>query len=65
MIEIQKDVHVLKEGQIVGPSEATLLARMNITPFSYGMEIESVYDDGSILPKSILNFSPENIVKKF
>lgn len=65
MIEIQKDVHVLKEGQIVGPSEATLLARMNITPFSYGMEIEAVYDNGSILPKTILNFSPETIVKKF
>jgi len=65
MIEIQKDVHVLKVGQIVGPSEATLLARMNITPFEYGMEVISVYDDGAMLPKTILEFSPEAIVKKF
>jgi hypothetical protein len=38
---------------------------MNVTPFEYGMEIGSVYDNGSILPKSILDFSPEAIVMKF
>lgn len=55
----------MKEGQIVGPSEASLLAKMNITPFEYGMEVGSVYDDGTVLPKSILDFSPEAICKKF
>jgi hypothetical protein len=38
---------------------------MNITPFEYGMEVGSVYDDGAVLPKSILEFSPEAIIKKF
>lgn len=65
MIEIVKEVHVLKPGQVVGHSEAALLAKMNRKPFSYGMDIDSVYEDGTILEKSVLKFDPATLIEKF
>jgi len=65
MIEIQKEVQVLTPGQKVGASEADLLQKMNIMPFSYGMEIRDVYDDGSVLDKSIIDFDPSTLLEKF
>ena len=43
-IEILNKVDLLKEGQKVGASEATLLNMLNISPFSYGLIIQAVYD---------------------
>ncbi|CAG9826372.1 unnamed protein product [Diabrotica balteata] len=45
-IEIINDVHILKPGDKVGASEATLLNMLNISPFSYGLQVEQVYDSG-------------------
>jgi large subunit ribosomal protein LP0 len=38
---------------------------MNIMPFFYGMEIRNIYDDGQVLDKSILDFDPASLIKKF
>jgi large subunit ribosomal protein LP0 len=38
-IEINSDVHLIKKGEKVGNSEAALLQKLNIRPFSYGLEI--------------------------
>jgi len=65
MIEIQKEVKVLKVGQIVGNSEAALLAKMSLKPFSYGMNIEKVYNDGNMMDSSIINFDLSSLVGKF
>ncbi len=64
-IEIVKDVKVCTKGQPVGNSEATLLQKLNIKPFMYGMEIVAVYDDGSILSPEVVALSPQDIVEKF
>ena len=65
MIEIQKDVKVLVPGQKVGASEADLMAKMNIMPFSYGMDIRDVYDDGTVLEKSMIDFDPSTLIDTF
>lgn len=41
-IEIINDVHILKPGDKVGASEATLLNMLNISPFSYGLVVKQV-----------------------
>ena len=41
-IEITNDVSLIKEGSIVGVSEAALLALLNILPFSYGLQLQHV-----------------------
>lgn len=34
-------------------------------PFEYGMKINSVYDDGAILPEEVINIDPASLVSKF
>lgn len=64
-IEIINDVPILKPGDKVGASEATLLNMLNISPFSYGLQIEQVYDSGSIFSPNILDIKPEDLRAKF
>lgn len=64
-IEIINDVHILKEGEKVGASEATLLNMLNISPFSYGLVVQQVYDSGTIFEPKILDIKPEDLRAKF
>lgn len=64
-IEIINDVHILKPGDKVGASEATLLNMLNISPFSYGLIVEQVYDSGTIFAPEILDIKPEDLRAKF
>lgn len=64
-IEIINDVPILKPGDKVGASEATLLNMLNISPFSYGLIIQQVYDSGSIFSPDILDIKPEDLRAKF
>lgn len=61
----QNDVHILKPGDKVGASEATLLNMLNISPFSYGLLVEQVYDSGTIFAPEILDIKPEDLREKF
>lgn len=64
-IEIINDVHLIKIGEKVGASEATLLNMLNISPFSYGLIIRQVYDSGSCFEPSILDIKPADLRAKF
>jgi len=58
------NVHILKPGDKVGASEATLLNMLNISPFSYGLLVEQVYDSGTIFAPEILDIKPEDLREK-
>lgn len=64
-IEIINDVHILKEGDKVGATEATLLNMLNISPFSYGLAVQMVYDSGTIFEPKILDIKPEDLFSSF
>jgi len=64
-VEITVDVHLIKAGQRVGNSEATLLTKLNIKPFSYGLTIKHVYDNGSVYDQSVLDLTDEELLGKF
>jgi large subunit ribosomal protein LP0 len=64
-IEILTKVDILREGQKVGASEATLLNMLNISPFDYGLIIRAVYDQGSVYSPEILDITPADIAAKF
>merc|ERR1739842_168109 len=53
-IEIINDVPIITTGDKVGASEATLLGLLKIFPFSYGLIIQKVYDQGSVFDPAIL-----------
>jgi len=64
-IEIINDVHIVKNGERVGASEATLLNMLNISPFNYGLIIEQVYDNGSVFEPKILDIKKEDLLATF
>lgn len=64
-IEIVSDVKVVEENAKVGPSEATLLNMLNISPFTYGLTVEQVYDNGQVFPATILDITDDELVGHF
>jgi len=64
-IEIISDVLLIKEGAKVGQSESTLLQKLNIKPFQYGLVIKNVYDNGSLYDAKFLDLSDQDIITKF
>jgi len=64
-VEIINDVHIIKTGDKVGSSEATLLQKLNINPFSYGLIPLMVYDEGHAFPPSVLDTKDSDILDKF
>ncbi|XP_002128891.2 large ribosomal subunit protein uL10 [Ciona intestinalis] len=64
-IEIISDVHLIKPGDKVGASDATLLSMLKIFPFTYGLEIEQVYDSGSVFSPEVLDITDDDIRCKF
>jgi len=64
-IEIINDVNLIKAGEKVGSSEATLLAKLGIKPFSYGLIPQHVYDDGFVFLPSVLDLKPEDLLAHF
>jgi len=64
-IEIVNDVHLITKGQKVGSSEAALLSKLNIRPFSYGLTVVIVYDNGSVFDQDLLNLTDADVLKSF
>ncbi|CAH2295313.1 60S acidic ribosomal P0 [Pelobates cultripes] len=64
-IEILSDVQLIKTGDKVGASEATLLNMLNISPFSFGLIIQQVYDNGSVYNPEVLDITEEALHARF
>jgi len=62
-IEIVSDVHLIKAGNKVGASEAALLNMLNISPFTYGLTVLQVFDEGTVFPPEILDISDESLLE--
>lgn len=64
-IEILNNVNLIKKGDKVGASEATILQMLGIRPFSYGLQIRQVYDSGSLFQPEILDITDADVLAKF
>jgi len=64
-IEIIQDVPLITAGDRVGMSEATLLNMLKISPFTYGLVVQKVYDSGSVFDPEILDITDEDLKSKF
>jgi large subunit ribosomal protein LP0 len=64
-IEIVNDVQVVAAGTKVGASETTLLNMLNISPFTYGMSVVQVYDNGAVFPSEILDIEEKTLLDQF
>lgn len=61
-IEITAELKLVEADTRVGASEATLLNMLNISPFTYGMNISQVYDDGQIFSAAVLDIGEEELL---
>jgi len=64
-IEITNVVNLIKTGDKVGSSEAALLQKLNIRPFSYGLAIDCVFDRGSIFSVKVLDIDEAYLTARF
>lgn len=64
-VEIITPVELIRKGDKVGSSEAALLAKLGIRPFSYGLIVQSVYDNGSVFSPEVLDLTEDDLVEKF
>ncbi|KAE9967486.1 60s acidic ribosomal protein P2 [Venturia inaequalis] len=64
-IEITLDLKLVEAGTKVGASEATLLNMLNISPFTFGMGICQIYDDGQVFEPSVLDIEESQLLKAF
>lgn len=58
-------MQLVKEGDKVGASEATLLNMLNISPFTYGLVVQQVYDQGTVFSPRVLDITDEDLLKSF
>ena len=63
-VEIINRVHIIKAGDKVGNSEAALLDKLNIMPFSYRAEVKTVYDGGFVYPSSLLSLGASDVLQQ-
>ncbi|MCJ1283734.1 ribosomal protein P0 (A0) (L10E) [Xylographa opegraphella] len=60
-IEITADLKLVEAGNKVGASEATLLNMLNISPFTYGMGISQIYDQGQTFAPAVLDIEEKQL----
>jgi large subunit ribosomal protein LP0 len=64
-IEIVAQVHLIKKGDKVTSSAVALLSKLDIKPFFYGLLVHYIYENGSVYPSSVLDITPDTLLKKF
>ncbi|KAD5803211.1 hypothetical protein E3N88_14571 [Mikania micrantha] len=64
-VEIITPVELIKKGDKVGSSEAALLAKLGIRPFSYGLVVLTVYENGSVFSPEVLDLTEDDLIEKF
>ena len=64
-IEIVADKQVVFEGQKVTSTQAALLEKLKIYPFSYKMHVKKVLQGGAVFDAKVLDLSTDIILAKF
>merc|ERR1719352_2102020 len=64
-IELISAFRILAKGEKVSASAAALLLKLNIKPFEYEMEVEMVFQGGSVFPAAVLDISDTVLIQKF
>lgn len=64
-IEIINPVDLIQKGDIVTAGAAALLQKLGIAPFSYGLVVRKVYDNGAFFDAKILDLDDDTMKGKF
>jgi large subunit ribosomal protein LP0 len=64
-IEIVSEKQIIWEGQKVGTNEAALLQKLGISPFSYKLKVEHVFDNGNVFGPEVLSITTDSILASY
>jgi len=64
-VAIKEDTVVVRAGEEINQKTAELLTRLGIEPMEVGLDLVAVYEDGSILDRSVLDIDEEEYVSNF
>lgn len=64
-IEIQSDIHLVHKGDRVTAGQADLLQKLNIRPFTYGLAITQVFDNGALYDVDVLSIDDNVVMSAF
>lgn len=64
-IEIISELKLITKGQKVGGSEAALLQKLDIRPFTYGLILVAVYNNGAVFDAKVLDLTDDDLKTKF
>jgi len=62
-IAIKADKVVAKEGEVVNAKLAAILQRLQINPMMIGLNVNAMYENGSILTKSVLDVDEDAFIQ--
>lgn len=64
-IEILAEVHLVKKDERVTASAVSLLTKLGIKPFFFGIKVTHVYEDGSLYDSAILDITDDDLFMRF
>jgi len=64
-IEMTNDTPLITAGDKVTASQAALLQKLDIEPFTYGLVLKAVYDNGSVFDAKVLDITDDVLAAKF
>jgi large subunit ribosomal protein LP0 len=64
-IEMVNDTDLIEAGDKVTASQAALLQKLSIEPFTYGLILKNVYDNGSLFDAKVLDITDSVLAAKF
>lgn len=63
-IELTNAVHLIHKGDKVKPGAAALLQKLKITPFTYGINVNTVYDNGFVFGADLLDMTDRDVLAR-
>lgn len=64
-IEILNEVEVVVAGTKVGASQAMLLGKLGVRPFSYGLVFQQVIENGQMYSPAVLDLTDDDMIASF
>jgi large subunit ribosomal protein LP0 len=64
-IEILNKVILVKKGERVSASHVSLLAKLDLKPFAYGIQVTHAYENGSVYKAEVLDLSQDDLFAKW
>jgi large subunit ribosomal protein LP0 len=64
-IEITTKIVLVKKGERVSASHVSLLSKLDLKPFAYGIQVTHAYENGSVYKAEVLDLSQDDLFQKW